>query len=125
MTKTIITSYTLSLLMAFAVVGTSTALASEVTGTLSSDTSVNSGTSGNISGTVSSASGGSSSGGSRGNGGNGGSSSNAPTGEVLGASTSNAQTPSFPNAGFAPHEVSTAPSHWSVMITFFKGMLSF
>lgn len=123
MTKTIITSYTLFLLMAVAVAGVSFAEASEVTGTLSSDTSANTNTSGNISGTVSSASGGGSS--SSGGGSSSGSLSNAPAGEVLGASTSNTQTPSFPNAGFAPHEVNTTPSYWSVMITFFKNILSF
>lgn len=128
MTKTMITSYALLLFMALAAVGAASAEASEVTGTLSSDTSVGSDPTGNITGTVTSTNGGdggSSSGGSRSNGNSSGSSSNAPSGEVLGASTDNMQTPSFPNAGSAPDEVNTAPSYWSVMITFFRGMFSF
>lgn len=123
MTIKIFTSYTLFLLMAFAIVGTSTALASEVTGTLSSDTSVNSNPSGNISGTVSSASsGGSSSGGSRSSGGS--SSLNTPDGVVLGASTDTLTTPGFPNAGFAPEDVQPTPTPWSMMISFIWNIMS-
>ena len=132
MTKKIITSYTaiLCMSMALALVGATYAHASEVTGTLSSDASSNSGTSGNISGTVSSSGGGgSSSGGSRSIGGSrnsGNNLSNAPSGSVLGANTNNTiQSPGFPNAGFAPTEVNNAPTYWSAMIAFFRSIVSF
>lgn len=111
--------------MALALVGATYTHASEVTGTLSSDASSNSDTSGNISGTVSSGGGGSSSGGNLSSGSNGSSLSNAPSGSVLGASTDNIQTPGFPNAGFAPTEVNTAPTYWSAMIAFFRSIVSF
>lgn len=127
MTTTQITSYTTFLSLLVLLMGAGFALASEVTGTLSSDTtskadpsgqisgSVTNDQSGNISGTVTdestgslsgtvtSDSGGSSSGGSSQSSGSGGDGSlDAPAGEVLGVSSDSLQAPAFPNAGFAP-----------------------
>lgn len=125
MTKTIITSYTAFLLMVCAVVGITAAEASEITGTLSSDAANNAPTSGTLGGTVLDANGNSGGGGGSRNGGSGGSSSNAPNGSVLGASTDNTQTtPGFPNAGAAPLEVSSTPTLWSVVVAFFRGIVS-
>lgn len=104
MTKKLLMHYTSALVLASVLVGVSFANASEVTGTLSSDASASTLTSGDISGTVSGGSrggGGSSSGGSRNS---GGSFDSSPPGSVLGASTDSATAPSFPNAGFAPEE---------------------
>ena len=126
MTKKIITSYSAFLCMAIVMVGVSTAHASEVTGTLSSDTSNSAPTSGSISGSVTSGSnGGSGGGGSRSNGNNGGSSSNSPSGSVLGAQDSNTQSPGFPNAGTLTEVSSTDQSLWSSMKAFFGNIFSF
>ena len=78
--------------------------ASEVVGTLSSDSSaVSVATSGVVVGTVTEVSngGGGSNGGGSGGGNSGGGSLTvvSPTGEVLGATTSNIPSPAFPNAG--------------------------
>jgi hypothetical protein len=127
MTKKIITSYStfLCIAIALAMVGTTTALASEVTGTLSSDTSsTNTQTTGNLAGTVLGASSGSSSGSSSSGRSSSGSSSSAPSGSVLGAATSNT-SPGFPNAGFAPEEVQTHMTVWSTICTFIKDIVSF
>ncbi len=123
MTKTIITSYATFLCIAIAMAGITTAHASEVTGTLSSNAANNT-TSGDISGTVTG--GGSSSGGSssRGSGGGGGS-SNRPSGAVLGATTLNAAAPSFPNAGVQPEEVPHRVTVWSIVVTFLRNIITF
>lgn len=129
MTKTTTTSFVAVALMASALIGVTTAHASEVTGTLSSDASSNEETSGNISGTVTGASSGSSSGGGssssggRSNRSNDSSSTDAPDGEVLGASTDTV-TPGFPNAGFNPVEETPVPTLWSRIVTFFSTMVS-
>lgn len=116
MTKTTTTGYIALVLLAGALIGVTAAQASEVTGTLSSDASNNTQTSGNISGTVSSAiSGGSSGGGGRNRSNN---SSNEPLGEVLGASTDTI-APGFPNAGFAPEGTQSATTLWARMTSFF------
>lgn len=127
MTKTTFTSYfALLLLVVFGLAGPMSVQASEVTGTLSSDTSSGTQTSGNISGTVSSGSSGGSGGGvSRSSGSSGGSSSNRPSGSVLGASTDNTQTPGFPNAGFAPDHNGPAPTYWSTLISFLRSITPF
>ncbi len=126
MTKKIITSYATFLCMAIAMVGITTAHASEVTGTLSSDTSSDMGTTGNIGGTVESENGGSSSGGSsRGSRGGSGSLANAPSGSVLAASTDTTPTPGFPNAGALPDVGSVDQTLWSAVKTFFRNMFSF
>ena len=124
MTKTISTSYITLLCVAVALAGIATAHASEVTGTLSSDSTNMVSPTGSISGTVTSNStgGGSSSGGSSRN---GSSSSNAPEGSVLGAATSNVLSPSFPNAGVAPEEDSTVQTFWSALLAFFRNMAFF
>ncbi len=97
-----------------------TVYASEITGTLSSDTIQNSLTAGNIDGTVSSISS-SGSGGSRSN----GNLSNAPTGFVLSASDSIGQIPTFPNAGTSPEETFNNHSLWLTIKIFFGNLLSF
>lgn len=117
-------SYTTFLSMTLLLMGATLALASEVTGTLSSDTSSNTQTTGSISGTVTSESGGSSSGGSRRSSG-GDSVSNAPVGAVLGESISVAPTPSFPNAGFAPEDEPARATVWSTVVAFFRNLVSF
>lgn len=125
MTKTIITSYFVSLLLvAFGLIGVMFTHASEVVGVLSSDTANNSQTSDNISGVVTSGSngGGNSSGGSRSGGGS--SSANTPAGSVLGASIDNTQAPGFPNAGFAPEESNATSTYWSVLIAFIRNIVS-
>lgn len=121
MTKTILASYGTLVCMAIAMVGVTTVHASEVTGNLSSDTSNNTQTNGSIGGTVSDGSSGSSGGGSRSG---GGSSSRSPSGSVLGASTNNTQTPSFPNAGVSPKDASLDPTLWSRIKTLFLHWLS-
>ncbi len=128
MTKKIITSYgTFLLLVAFGFVGITFAQASEVTGTLSSDTSNTAPTTGSISGSVTSGSNGGSGGGggSSSNGNNGGSSSNTPSGSVLGAQDSNTQSPGFPNAGTLTEVPSTDQSLWSNVKAFFGNIFSF
>jgi hypothetical protein len=123
MTKTIITSYTTLLCMALMMAGAATVRASEVTGTLSSNSSDNLPTSGSISGTVSGESDGNSGGGSR-SGGSNGNSSSRPSGSVLGASTDTIQTPGFPNAG-TQFEVSAADQTlWSTIKNFFRNIFS-
>lgn len=116
-----------------AMVGILTAQASEVTGTLSSQTSGDSQTSGSIGGTVSdnSLAGGNLSGtvssgssGSGGSSGGSGGSSDTPDGAVLGATDDNLAAPNFPNAGTAPDQ--TNPSTpWSRLIEFLKNAISF
>ncbi len=114
MTKTTFMSYGAFLCMAVALLGVTSAHASEVTGSLSSDTSVNAQTTGSIGGTVSSGNG--SSGG--GNRGGGNSSSNSPSGSVLGASTNNSQTPGFPNAGTSPEGDTISHPVWETILAF-------
>lgn len=122
MTKITATSYIAFLLMAGSLVGVTATQASEVTGTLSSDASSNTQTSGNISGTVTGeSSGGGSSSGGRSNRNN--NSSDEPSGEVLGASTDTI-VPGFPNAGFAPEGETPVPTLWSRMIIFFSTIVS-
>lgn len=122
MTKTITTSYTTLLCLALIMAGAVSAHASEVTGTLSSDTAATAPT-GTVSGTVESSN---SSGGSGGSSSSGGSRrsglSNAQTGAVLGASTDSTVTPGFPNAGSQPD---TDETLWSTLISFFRSMFSF
>lgn len=129
MTKTVLTSYTTLLCMGLLIASTSLALASEVTGTLSSNSTSteNADTSnGSVSGTVTSERG---SGGSSSRGGSsrtGGSiSSNEPTGAVLGQSTDNLSTPGFPNAGTNPEVSSVEQPLWSTVVNFFKNLLPF
>ncbi len=147
MTKQMTTSYIafLCVVMVMAVAGIMTVHASEVTGTLSSDTtsssqtdgdiegsvSNDSQTSGNIAGTVSGGSSGSSGGGSGGgsriSAGGGGSddSSDEPSGAVLGAATDNQQAPGFPNTGMKPSAGTANQSFWSGVTTFLRGIFSF
>lgn len=152
MTKTQITSSTAFLSLLVLLVGANYALASEVTGTLSSDTVSKAAPSGNISGSVtnepqgniggtvtsepsgslggtvtSSGSGGSSSsgGGSQSSGSGGDSTSDAPAGDVLGVSSDNLQTPAFPNAGFAPTQQLTNQTPWSAMVHLLRNLISF
>ena len=113
--------------------GATTTLASEVTGTLSSDTIANAQTTGNLEGTVSSESRGGSSGSSGSSGGgssrtdevSGASTSNTPTGTVFGAATENTQTPGFPNAGVTPEQAPVYLTIWSTMVTFLRNIVSF
>ena len=124
MTTKIITSYVAILALAIAVMGVITAEASEVTGTLSSDTSTsNSDSNGNITGTVtgntSGGGGGSLTGGSN-------TLDDAPAGAVLGATDSTTtQTPGFPNAGTAPQTSSDDQSLWSTIMNWLKIVLPF
>jgi len=116
MTKKLTTIHLLALMIAFAGIGISYTHASEVTGTLSSDTTSvapTGGTSGSLSGNVTGSRSSSSGGGSHSSSGSSGGVSTAPSGEVLGAETSRTVSPAFPNAGFAPEETSTAP--WSLI----------
>jgi hypothetical protein len=106
MTTKIITTRFLTLFVLGICIGASFASASEVVGTLSSDTTNTSQATGlvggevlstnSISGTVS---GGSGNGGGR-------SSNSSPSGSVLGAATVSGQSPSFPNAGMIFEETS-------------------
>lgn len=123
MTKTTTTGFMALLLMVGMLVSATSIHASEVTGTLSSDTANNVQADGNISGTVTSesVSGGSSSGGGRGGGGS--SSLNAPSGAVLGATTDTV-TPGFPNAGSAPEATTPVSTIWSRIMSFFTIVLS-
>ena len=90
--------------------GTSYAHASEVTGTLSSGSALPTQTvgtaDGSVSGTVTNGNGGTS------NGGNGSGENSSdiqyPAGSVLGASISQATSPTFPNAGVGPDEKSSS-----------------
>jgi hypothetical protein len=131
MTKKTISIYPTFIVIAVALAmsGAITASASEVTGTLSSDTSNDSGTTGTLGGTVSDNSSGS-------NGSNGGSSRSsrnngsgtlldAATGTVLGASTDNVQAPRFPNAGFAPNERLPQRTVWSTLVGFLRNTISY
>lgn len=157
MTNRILTSYTtfITVAVVLAIAGTMAVHASEVTGTLSSDTisdsqtsgnivgtvSGDSQTSGNIDGTVTSASGGNSGGSNSGNSGGGGgvrvslsdsssdtstdTSSDTPAGSVLGAATNNTQTPSFPNAGVEPASGHVDQSLWLRVVTLLRNIVSF
>jgi len=120
MTKKIITSYTAFLCMAVVMMGATIVSASEVTGTLSSDTSNGAQTSGNIGGTVAGSGGGSGGGGTQTGGGS--SSSASPSGAVLGDSNS-APTPGFPNAGMGSSENSTTSTLWTTLIAFIKNAI--
>lgn len=126
MTTKIITSYVAILVLAIAMIGVTTAEASEVTGTLSSDsTTNNSDLNGNITGTVT---GNSSSGGGGGGSVIGGSNNldNTPSGAVLGATDSTTvQTPGFPNAGTAPQVRSSGHSLWTTIMNLLKTVLPF
>lgn len=123
MTKAITINYTALLCTAVLLAGFTTAYASEVTGTLSSDTAATVPT-GSITGTVESSGGGSSSGGSRSSSG-GSSLANAPSGATAGAVLGSTQTPGFPNAGVAPEEDSADQSLWSALMTFLRNTFSF
>lgn len=120
MTKKIITSYTALLAIATLLTGAGSALASEVTGNLSSGDTSDVATSGNLSGTVTSDNGGSSSGGGRRS-----SLSNAPSSQTFGASVSSIQAPGFPNAGTAPDENPASQSPWSVLVKILRNLFSF
>lgn len=122
MTKTILTSYSALLCMAVVMTGMTTVHASEVTGTLSSDTSARTETTGNIEGTVSSGNDGS--GGSRSNRSSGNTTSQ-PSGTVLGAQDNNTQTPRFPNAGNEPAVGAVNQTFWSTVTTFFSHIFTF
>ncbi len=109
MTKIISTHRTLLLLLVgiATFTGISFAEASEVTGTLSSVSAVSTESTGGLNGTVTSDStdgdgDGSSSSGGRPRGSGGAATMNS--GSVLGAATTAAMSPIFPNAGFAPEE---------------------
>lgn len=142
MTKIIIGSYTLCLMLTLGLIAVTPLMASEVTGTLSSDATNTTpaggtvtgtvtnqaGNTGNLEGTVLSASdgngGGGSSSGNRNR--NGDSANNTPTSAVLGATdTPSTVVPGFPNAGVAPSSNTIDPSLWSMVFNFFKGMLTF
>lgn len=143
MTTRIRTSYLVFFTLAVMMSGATIALASEVTGNLSSDIQSTTQTSGNLDGTVtsnpqtsgnlggtvtseSSSSGGSSSGGSRSSGSrSSGNTSDAPAGAVLGDAASNLTTPGFPNAGVQPESDSTDTSLWSAVKNFLKNIISF
>jgi hypothetical protein len=124
MTKKIIASYHLALLLTmFGFAGITSVYASEVTGTLSSDSSDTSlSTNGNIEGTVTN-SGNNSGGGSR----NGGGSSRNQPGSVLGATTdNNTESPSFPNAGENPLDgTPDTATLWTVIASIIWSVVSF
>lgn len=152
MTKQILTSYGAFIFMGILMFGAYTTHASEVTGTLSSDASSNSQTSGkdlggsvssnqvttgDIEGTVSSdtetsgniegsVSSDSSGGGSSSSGGSRGSSSDRPDGSVLGEFIDNTSAaPGFPNAGFATNETKVNMTIWSTIFTFIRNIAPF
>ena len=130
MTKTINLSYASLLCMAVMMMGVTTAHASEVTGTLSSDAPNTTVPDGSIGGTVTGGGGGGGGGGgTRTTGNASNNSSNAPEGSVLGASTDNTvntvQAPGFPNAGIAPEEVGTKQTTWSALVSFVRSLFSF
>lgn len=101
--------------------------ASEVSGTLSADTTgTNIGTIGSLQGTVTNtnnSSGGGGGGGrsshGSGGGGNGGQITSAPTGQVLGASSSTVPSPSFPNTGEPAMQSSFVP----IFVLMFGGLM--
>jgi hypothetical protein len=109
--------------MAVLMAGATTVHASEVTGSLSSDNSNTTQTTGSLDGTVNGGDGGSSSSG--GGHSNRNNSSNLPSGSVLGAQDDNTGTPRFPNAGVAPEERTLDHSLWSTVVHFLKLTFSF
>jgi hypothetical protein len=129
MTKSIITSCTAFVCSALLLAGTTTALASEVIGTLSSDASTTNSvqaTSGSITGTVTGgSSGGSGGGGSRSSSASGNLSTTTPSGSILGATADNPSAPGFPNTGVAPTASSVDQSLWSTVMDFLKSVFSF
>lgn len=148
MTKTHITSHITFACMLVLLAGTSFAFASEVTGTLSSDTvskaaptgsisgsvtneptgsisgTVTTTPTGNLTGTVTSNDSGGSSGGSTSSGSGGSSSSDTPSGLVLGVTPNDSQTPAFPNAGVNPQH-NTSLTLWSDMVQLLRNLLTF
>lgn len=130
MTKKILTSYVLLTVLIFAASSVTQVEAAEVTGTLSSVSSSNTETGGNLSGTVSNDDGGgSSSGGSRSGGRRGGSSSSTPPpGAVLGISTTTTTTiytPGFPNAGEGPDDAGIVSTLWSDIVSYLRNIITF
>lgn len=126
MTYTQIVSYTTLLAMTVSMIGLSTAQASEVLGTLSSDAATTQAANdGTLNGTVI----GSDSNSSRGGGGGStrttGSLSDTPSGSVLGAAANNTPTPGFPNAGSDPANLSLGATLWSHVTSFIKQILTF
>ncbi len=127
MTTSITRRYTVAASLALLLAVTATASASEVTGTLSSDSAANSTlatTSDSITGTVID---GSSGGGSRSSGSRSNNSdvSDTSSGTVLGATANSPSSPGFPNAGTAPDTRFADPSLWSALMNFIRNVFSF
>lgn len=119
MTTKIITlpSICISLCLSLAVLGVQVAQASEITGTLSSNTETT------PSGSVESNSGGGSRSSNRTS--STDTTNSTPGGSVLGASTSNLTAPGFPNAGVDPTTATNDPNHLTRVVSYLHNLISF